>query len=188
MPSELNQCWKSYKTPSVIYVDLESLSKSADVCKTNLEKSSTTIVGENIPCGYSISAIWTFDGLGNKHDVYRGQDYMKKFCKFLRGHEMKIIDFEKRKMIPSTKEQQQSFKKTKICYICKKKFAHKYFNDINYRKARDHCRYAGKYGGAAHSMRNLKCCIPKEILVVFHSESKHDYHFKGTSKKTWRRI
>ena len=46
--------------------------------------------------------IQTFDGMQNKHDVYRGEDYMKKFCEFLREDTMKMIDFEK-KMIPLTK-------------------------------------------------------------------------------------
>ena len=31
-------------------------------------------MGERIPCGYSVSIIWTFDGTENKHDVYRGVD------------------------------------------------------------------------------------------------------------------
>ena len=27
-----------------------------------------------------MSLIWTFDGMESKHDVYRGEDCMKKFC------------------------------------------------------------------------------------------------------------
>ena len=49
-----------------------------------------------------MSTIWTFDGKENKHDVYRNEDCMKKFCGSLREHEMKIINFEKKKMIPLT--------------------------------------------------------------------------------------
>ena len=44
-------------------------------------------------------------------------------------------------------------------------------------KVRDHCHYTGKYRGAAHSNCNLNYKIPKEIPVVFHNGSKHDYHF-----------
>ena len=58
-------------TPSIIYADLESLIKRIDRCKYSSEKSSTTKSGEDIPCDYSMSTIWTFDGLENKHDVYR---------------------------------------------------------------------------------------------------------------------
>ena len=34
----------------------------------------------------------------NRHDVYRGRDYMKKFCESLREHAMEIINFKKKKM------------------------------------------------------------------------------------------
>ena len=44
-------------------------------------------------------------------------------------------------------------------------------------KVRDHCHYTGKYRGAAHSICNLRYKIPKEIPVVFHNGSTHDYHF-----------
>ena len=37
---------KSDKTPFIIYADLESLIKKIDNCKNNLEKSSTTKIGE----------------------------------------------------------------------------------------------------------------------------------------------
>ena len=44
-------------------------------------------------------------------------------------------------------------------------------------KVRDHCRYTGKYRGAAHSNCNLNYKIPKEIPVIFHNGSTYDYHF-----------
>ena len=44
-------------------------------------------------------------------------------------------------------------------------------------KVRDHCHYTGKYRGAAHSICNLRYKIKKEIPVVFHNGSAHDYHF-----------
>ena len=42
---------------------------------------------------------------------------------------------------------------------------------------RDHCHYTGRFRGAAHSICNLCYKIPKEIPVVFHNGSTHDYHF-----------
>ena len=48
-----------------------------DGLKYNFEKSSTTEVGEHVPCGYSMPTIWKFDGIENKHDVHRGEDYWK---------------------------------------------------------------------------------------------------------------
>ena len=42
---------------------------------------------------------------------------MKKFCESLREHAMEIINFKKKKVKLSTKEQQGSYKNAKICYI-----------------------------------------------------------------------
>ena len=42
---------------------------------------------------------------------------------------------------------------------------------------RDHCRYTGEYGGAAHSICNLKYSVPKKMPIVFHNGSNYDYHF-----------
>ena len=47
------------------------------------------------------------------------------------------------------------------------KLEYKYTNDKKFRTVRDHCQYSGKYRGAVNSICNLKCSIPKEILVVF---------------------
>ena len=49
--------------------------------------------------------------------------------------------------------------------------------DVNYRKVRDQCHYAGEYRGAAHSICNLKFNVPNEISVVFHRGSNYDYYF-----------
>ena len=64
--------------------------------------------------------MWIFDGIVNKHGVYGVEDCMKKFCESLREHAMSVINFEKKKMILLKNEQQESYEKTKVCYICKK--------------------------------------------------------------------
>ena len=52
-------------------------------------------------------------------------------------------------MIPLTNEENKSYKRQKVCYICKKEFS---TDDDNkkYHKVRDHCHYTGKFRGAAH--------------------------------------
>ena len=47
---------------------------------------------------------------------------MKKFCKDLREHATKIINYEKKDMIPLTKKEEEIHNKQKVCYICKKDF------------------------------------------------------------------
>ena len=99
---------------------------------------------------------------------------MKKSSKDLREHVSKIINYEKKKMIPLTTEEKIYQKKQKICYICKKEFNN---NEKKNYKVRDHCHYTGKYRGAAHNICNLRYKVPKEIPIVFHNGSTYDYHF-----------
>ena len=87
--------------------------------KKNPENSSTTEVSTNIPSRFSTSTISSYRSIEKKHDVYRNKDCMKKFLEFIREHAMKIIIFFlKKKLILLTKEQQESYKITKIFYIC----------------------------------------------------------------------
>ena len=99
---------------------------------------------------------------------------MNKFCKDLREHVTKIINYEKKKMIPLTTKEKIYHNKQKICYICKKEFNN---NDKKNYKVRDHCHCMGKDRGASHNICNLMYKVPKEIPIVFHNGSTCDYHF-----------
>ena len=118
-----------------------------------------------------------FDNIENKHALYYGEDCMKKFCTSLREHAKNIIDFEKKNMLPLTKEELKSHQYANVCYICEKKFVKKFATFKHYRKVRDHCHFTSKYRDAAHSICNLKFNVPNEIPVVFHNGSNYDYHF-----------
>ena len=168
-----NECEKSMKSPFIIYADLECLLEKMNTCHNNPEKSSTTKVNKHTPSGYSLFRQCSFDTSKNKFDYYRGTNCMKNFCLTLREHATKIINYEKKEMIPLTKKKHN---KQKVCYICKKGFS---TDDSNkkYHKVRDHCHYIGKYRGAAHDICNLRYKIPKEIPVLFYNGSTYDYHF-----------
>ena len=45
---------------------------------------------------------------------------MKNVCLDLKEHVTKIINYEKKEMIPLTKEENKMHNKQKFCYICKK--------------------------------------------------------------------
>ena len=93
--------------------------------------------------------------------------------KDLREQAMKVINYEKKEMIPLTDEEKESYENQNICYICEKEFS----TEKKYCKVRDCCHYTRKYRGAAHSICNLRCKIPREFPVVFHNGSTYDYHF-----------
>ena len=101
---------------------------------------------------------------------------MEKFCKDLREHATKIINYEKKKMISLTKKEEKNRNKQKVCYICKKEFNID-DSDKKHHKVKYHCHYTGKYRGEAHNICNLRYRIPKEISIVFHNGSTYDYHF-----------
>ena len=48
--------------------------------QTIWEKSSTAKIDEHVTCGFSISTVWEFDTIKNKHSLYCGEDCMKKLC------------------------------------------------------------------------------------------------------------
>ena len=53
---------------------------------------------------------------------------MKKFCLDLKGHATKIINYERKEMIPLTKEEKEIHDMQKVYYICKRIFSTDYNN------------------------------------------------------------
>ena len=81
---------------------------------------------------------------------------MKMFCKDLRKQAMKIINYEKEKMIPLTDEETVSYEKQKVCYIREKEFSTDKNEKKKNHKVRDHSHYTGKFRRAAHNNCNLR--------------------------------
>ena len=102
-----NQGEKSLKLPFLIYADLECILKEISTCYNNPDLSSTTKISQHIPSDYSIFTNCTFD------KTYRGEDCMKRFCKDLRDHATRIIDFKKKFIIPLTKVEEDSYNNEK---------------------------------------------------------------------------
>lgn len=93
--------------------------------KNKFDKLSAEKAGELILCRYSMTTIWTSNGIENKQDVYRGEGCMKTFCEPLLEDKIKIINSEKNKTMQSTNEQQESHEKKNVCHICNEKIEHK---------------------------------------------------------------
>ena len=155
---------KSFKVPAIIYADLECLLEKMHSCQNNPEKSATEKKVEHTPSGYSMFTSCSFDPTKNSLDYYRGADCMERFCKDLRENAMKIINYDKKEMIPLTDKENECYEKQKVCHICKKESSTDK-NDENifklYHKVRDHCNYTKNFRGAAHSICNLKYKRPK---------------------------
>ena len=81
----------------------------------------------HIPSGYSMSTIWAFHDIENKHTLYREKDCRKKFRSSFRRHAKNIIDFKKRNMLPlrTIKIISNICYTSNICYICGKRILKK---------------------------------------------------------------
>ena len=129
------------------------------MCKSSKNRNKIKI-GRLVRCGYSMSAIWAFDNIENKHTLYRGEDCIKRFTTSLREHAKNITDFKKKKLLLLTKEELKPHQDAKVRYICGKRFLKMFANDKKYWKVRDHSYYTGKYRDTAHSICNLKFNVP----------------------------
>ena len=53
-------------------------------------------------------------------ELLQRKNCTEMFCKDLRNQAMKIINCEKKEMIPLTSEEKESYEKQKVCYVCEK--------------------------------------------------------------------
>ena len=108
------------KLPFVIYADLECLLKKMSTCINNTNESSTTEINKHTPSGFSVFTHCSFDESKKKLNYYRKDDCMNNFCKDLRGHVTKIINYEKKNMIALTTEEKYiTINKKYVIYVKK---------------------------------------------------------------------
>ena len=92
---------KSLKVPFIFYADLECLLQKINICRNNPEKSYTEKKAMPRPSGYSLVT----SVILHERKYYRGEDCMKIFCEDLKDQAGKIINYEKKEMIPLTDEE-----------------------------------------------------------------------------------
>ena len=113
---------KSLKVPFIIYADLGCLLQKINTCKNNPKKSYTEKKAKHKPSGYSLVTCCSFDKFKNERKCYRGKDCMEIFCKDLKDQAMKIINHEKKKIIPLTDEEKEVDEIKKFVINVKKNF------------------------------------------------------------------
>ena len=97
--SEFNQNKETDTLPYIIYADIESVIKKIDGSANNTKKSSGSKLGQRIPWWYSMSTVWEFDHIENKHILYCRKENKKAFNSRPREHARKILNFEKKKVL-----------------------------------------------------------------------------------------
>ena len=92
-----------------------------NTCHNNPEKSSTTKINKHTSSGYSLFTRCSFDTTKNELDSYKDKCCIRNFCLDLSEHVTKIINYEKKEMIPLTKEEKRSHRTSRRCSIYAKK-------------------------------------------------------------------
>ena len=107
----------------IMYADIESLIQKIDGRANNPEKYSTTKIGKDIPCTYSTSTIRVFDHLiilKTSMLYFLRNIVWKRFCSSLKEHATNIFNFERKKMLPLTKEVLKVRQETAIVTVVEK--------------------------------------------------------------------
>ena len=88
---------KSLKAPHIFYIDLECLLVKTPSSQNNPEKSYTVRKAKQVPCGYSLDLVTSYDSNKDKHPFYKGEDCTKKLYDDLKDQAMDIINTEKKR-------------------------------------------------------------------------------------------
>ena len=141
--------YKSEKVPFIVYADFESYIKLLQSCDPNPESSYTKQYQKHEPSSFCYY-IKCFDDKVYEPELvsYTGEDAAQKFVEMLKGDIREITSIPQKKMIFIKEEAEQFNKETRCwrCWIRKEKFT----GDVKNCKVRDHCRFTGRYQGAAH--------------------------------------
>ena len=80
---------------NIDYCYVEIPKEDNKILKHNADKSKTIKINEQTSSGYSLFTYCSFYLTKNKLDCYKGKDCMERFCKDLKEHATKTINYEK---------------------------------------------------------------------------------------------
>ena len=136
----------------------------------------TTTLNHQIPTTYCIVLLDNEKNIIFEKTESDNVNVMKKFfatLKYITDNILPLLQkFKKREQY--TEAEELLFKKSKVCYLCKKDFNYEYQGE---NKVRDHCHYSNKYLGAAHSNCNWRRTVNRHIPIYIHNFKNYDSQF-----------
>ena len=102
-----NQGEKSFKAEAIIYADLFCLKKCIHVKIIMSYLVKRKQLSTRLRVSHCLQIVHLMQQ--NKLDCYIGEDCMERFCKDLKDHAIKIINYEEKKMIPLTDKENKSY-------------------------------------------------------------------------------
>lgn len=174
-----------YKAPVAIYADFETLVQPLVHGEHNYEKSGTTKINTQTPCGFSFNIVSDYPELDLGLKLFRGENAVDEFLKQLLqcGDRIKEVLKIVQPMIITT-AQEKEFENASVCSICELPIAKK-------DKVRDHDHISGLYRGCAHNNCNINFNHKNfKIPVYFHNLKGFDGHLiiQGLKKMNFSNI
>ena len=168
---------KTLKASFAIYLDLECFLKKEQSRENNDNDNNNKNNSNSNKNNNDLGKSYTDKKARHELNYYRVNlinklnYYREKLCKKLKERAITIINYEKKKMIPLTKEENKSYKEQEACHICEEKFCiDKYHENCkNKGKVKDHCHVTGTFRGAVNSKFNLNYKVPKYIPVIIYN-------------------
>ena len=136
-----------------------------------MQGSYTEKYQDHIPCSFPYKIVCIDDKFTKLSILYRGENAAYEFIKaILEEYKYckKIIEEYFNKNLIMTEEEENLFRKSNNCWICKS------FINNDEEKVRDHCLVTGKFRGAAHESCILNLQLTKKVLVIFHNLRGYD--------------
>ena len=109
-----NHSEKSVKAPFIITDDLEYILSKEHSCQNNRKNSYIERKAKHEPSGL----IYSFDVTKNRHNVYRGKDYIEKFFEEVKKLAIETSKYREQEMIPLTDEETKFYEEQKERHVC----------------------------------------------------------------------
>ena len=164
---KFNNYDKQLPIPFKIYADIECYNK-----KINIQKGkSTKLYSKHIPNSIGAKLVCIDDKYTKPIKIFEGKNCINKFLKWIFKIKILCNDIIKNKFnkdLIMTNEDEEKYKSSNTCWICKE--------IIKDDKVRDHCHITGMYRDAARKKCNLKLVISKKIPILFLNFEGYDGH------------
>ena len=141
-----------------IYVNTECFLKRIN----SYEGEHTIKYQEHIPNSIGATLGCIDDRFTLPSIIFKGKKFINKFITWVLDKQKwtKHITepFFNKKLI-MTNENEEIYKNSHICWICKQ--------ELNTDKVRDHCHVMGKFRGASHTKCHINLRLPKKLPIIF---------------------
>ena len=138
--------YKQMKAPYSVYADFECILRRIDTCEPNNKKSFTIKTEKHEPCGFSYVVVRS-DGQIQGPFIYRGEDAVYVFLRYLLNHEIQMReDMANKRQLVMKNEDWQKYRNAAECHICDKSL----YKDLYLDSMEVFDPDSGKYCGQSH--------------------------------------